>query len=164
MVESSDPTETTLRRRLGKSPKFGLPPKLPVEHHLSAGLDSLNTIPLSTTPIWTKYKRRHQIVLNDLIIVAQETNPPRGRVLIRQINKENLDRKMRLLAQLRRKSFFLNSSEVFRSGQTIYVVCEYVDLTLVHLLGCPRLATEEEVAAIAGQGSRLCHFFLLVSR
>jgi hypothetical protein len=160
-AEISDPTETTIGRKLGKSPKFGLPPKLPVEHHRSAGLDSLNTIALSTAPIWTKYKRGHQIVLNDLVIVAQGTKPPRGRVLVRQINKENLDRKMRLLAQLRRTSFFLKASEVFRSGQTIYVVCEYVDLNLDHLLACPRVATEEEIAAIAGQVSRLCHFFQL---
>src|ERR1700712_4502789 len=133
----SDPTETTIGRKLGKSPKFGLSPKLPLEHHRSAGLDSLNTIPLSTTPIWTKYKRGHQIMLNDFVIVAQKTKSPGGRVLVRQIDKENLDRKIRLLVQWRRKSFFLESSEVFRSGQTIYVICEYVDLTLDHLLACP---------------------------
>jgi hypothetical protein len=158
--------DSTREHETRELPKFGgrmldsLPPRLPVEHHSSAGLDSLNTIPFSNASVWTKYVRKHQIELDGLVIIAQEKRPLGNRVLIRHISKENLDQKIRLLAQFRRKSVFLKTSEVFRSGPTVHAVCEYVDLTLLHLLGCPRFATEKEVAAIAGQGRRLCRLCL----
>jgi hypothetical protein len=71
--------------------------------------------------------RKHQIELDGLVTIAQEKRPPGNRVLIRHISKEKLDQKMRVLAQFRRKPFFLKTSEVFHSGPTVHVVCEYVE-------------------------------------
>jgi hypothetical protein len=35
------------------------------------------------------------------------------------------------------------------------IVCEYMDLSLEHILGVPRFPTEKEVAAIVGQVGNL---------
>lgn len=46
---------------------------------------------------------------------------------------------------------------VFLSGTVVDIVCEYMDLSLEHILGAPRFPTEKEVAAIVGQGGELSY-------
>ncbi len=135
------------------------PPRLPLEIHLSLAGESLNTIRKSNCSVWTMYVQKHEIALNGLVSVAQRKEALGSRVLVRQTSKERLYRKLRLLAQFRRKPYFLQPFEVFVSDSTVDIVCDYVDLTLLHILGNPRLPTENEVAAIAGQGS-LLHTYL----
>ena len=132
-----------------------LPPRLPLEPHTSTEAESLNTIPSSNASVWTKYVQKHQLELNGLVDIAKGKEPLGNRVLVRQTSNQRLDGKLRTLAQFRRQPYFVQTFEVFLSGTMVDVVCEYVDLTLLHILGCPRFPTEEEVAAIAGQGSNL---------
>jgi len=53
--------------------------------------------------------------------------------------------------QLMEQPCFAGCFEVFGSASSPYLVCEYLSLTLGHILGLPLLPTEVEVAAIAGQ-------------
>jgi hypothetical protein len=93
--------------------------------------------------------------LNGLVDIAKGKEPLGSRVLVRQTSNQRLDGKLRILAQFRRQPYFVQTIEVFLSDSMVDVVCEYVDLTLLHILACPRFPTEKEVAAIAGQGSYL---------
>lgn len=53
--------------------------------------------------------------------------------------------------QLMEQPCFARCFEVFGSASSPYLVCEYLSLTLGHILGLPLLPTEVEVAAIADQ-------------
>lgn len=149
---STHPEENSARGQEVQKDK-SKPPRLPLEIHSSLGRESLNTIQTSNFSVWTIYVQKYEIALNGLVSVAQRKETLGNHVLVRQTSKERLYRKLRLLAQFRRKPYFLQSFEVFISDSTVDIVCDYIDLTLLHILGNPRFPTENEVAAIAGQGS-----------
>lgn len=131
------------------------PPRLPLAVHSSKDGESLNTLPSSTSSVWTKYTQCRVIRLNALIGVAKRIGFPEDVVLIRQTSKERLYAKGRLLAQFRQQPFFLKTFEIFYSSLTVDIVCEFVELSLLHLVDYARLPTQKEVVAIAGQASRL---------
>jgi hypothetical protein len=132
-----------------------LPPKLPLEVHSSRVGESLNTIPQSNSSVWTKYLQKDEIELNGPVSVAQENGRLGTCVLVRQMSNERLYRKLRILAQFRRQRYFPKTIEIFISGSMVDVVCEYVDLNLLHISGSLRIPTEKELAAIGGQESHL---------
>jgi hypothetical protein len=132
-----------------------IPPKLPLEVHSSILGESLNTIPQSSSPVWTKYRQKDEVELNGRVSVAQANDRLGACVLVRQMSKERLYRKLRILAQFRRQPYFSKTFEIFFSGSMVDVVCEYVELTLRHIFEALRFPTEKEVSAIAGQGSLL---------
>src|SRR4051794_1926752 len=80
-----------------------IPPKLPLEAHSSILSESLNTIPQSSSSVWTKYRQKDEIELNRRVSVAQANDRLGASVLVRQISKERLYRKLRILAQFRRQ-------------------------------------------------------------
>jgi hypothetical protein len=132
-----------------------IPPKLPLEVHSSMFGESLNTIPQSSSSVWTKYRQKDEIELNGRVSIAQANDSLGACVLVRQMSKERLYRKLRILAQFRRQPYFPKTFEIFFSDSMVDVVCEYVELTLRHIFEALRFPTEKEVAAIAGQGSLL---------
>jgi hypothetical protein len=99
-----------------------LPPRLPLEIRKSTVFNSLNTIPSSHSSVWTKYIQKHHIGLNNLISVAQRKEPLQGFVLVRQMKKGRLDRKLRILSQFRRKDFFMKTFEVFITDSVVGIV------------------------------------------
>jgi hypothetical protein len=105
--------------------------------------------------VWTKYRQKDEIELNRRVSVAQANDRLGASVLVRQISKERLYRKLRILAQFRRQPYFPKTFEIFFSDSIVDVVCEYVELTLRHIFEALRFPTEKEIAAIAGQGSLL---------
>ena len=141
------------------------PPRLPVSLQSSGPGESLNTIRQSNSSVWTKYIQGHDMDWDGdgLVLVAQCEAPSGKQVLVRQASKEGLYHKLRLLAQFRRQTYFPETFEVFISGSMMDIVCEYVDFALVHILRCPRLPTEKEAAAIAGQGSPIYSLFSSLS-
>jgi hypothetical protein len=105
--------------------------------------------------VWSQYTKMHELEMGSTVNIAEKKGPLSGRVLIRQTSNMGLDNKIRLLTQLHQRPHFLETTGVFLSGTVMDIVCEYMDLSLEHILGVPRFPTEKEVAAIAGQGSNL---------
>jgi hypothetical protein len=97
----------------------------------------------------------HELEIGGTVNITEKKGSLSGRVLIRRISNMGLDYKIRLLTQLRRRPYFLKTIGVFLSGTVVDIVCEYIDLTLKHILGAPRFPTKKEVAAIIGQGGQL---------
>jgi hypothetical protein len=124
---------------------------LPLEAHSSRDEEPLNSLSLSHSPVWTSYTQKREIELNGVVPVAEANDPLASRVLVRQMSKEKLDGNLRLLTQFRRQPHFPETFEAFLSGSLMHIVCEYVDLTLLHILGSPRFPTEKGVASIPGQ-------------
>jgi hypothetical protein len=130
-------------------------PSLPLEVRDRAAAESLDAIPRFESSVWSQYTKMHELEMGGTVNIAEKKGPLSGRVLIRRTSNMGLDYKIRLLTQLRRRPYFLETMGVFLSGTVVDIVCEYMDLSLEHILGAPRFPTEKEVAAIVGQGGQL---------
>jgi hypothetical protein len=83
------------------------------------------------------------------VSVAQANDRLGACVLVRQMSKERLYRKLRILAQFRRQPYSPKTFEIFL-GSMVDVVCEYMELTLRHIFEALRFPTEKEVSTIVG--------------
>ncbi|KAK5044693.1 hypothetical protein LTR84_010585 [Exophiala bonariae] len=155
------PKDVSEERKIPEFPRTYakiLPPKLPLEVHSSRVNEFISV---------TKYLQKDEIELNGLVSVAQENGRLGTCVLVRQMSNESLYRELRILAQFRRQRYFPKTIEIFFSGSMVDVVCEYVDLNLLHISESLRIPTEKELAAIGGQESLLympVPFHVLIKR
>jgi hypothetical protein len=81
-------------------------------------------------------------------------------VVIRRAATSDFNRQANELLQIMKQPYFAKCFEVFGSVSSPYFVCEYLSLTLGHLLAVPTFPTEVEVRAIAGQvcvATSTCH-------
>ncbi|KAJ9493248.1 hypothetical protein H2202_011293 [Exophiala xenobiotica] len=102
-------------------------------------------------PIWANYKRCFELELNGKVDIAiPQTSSPKL-VVVRRAATTNLDHQMQTLLQLMEQPYFARCFEVFGSVSSPYFVCEYLSLTLGHIMGLPLFPTEVEVMAITGQ-------------
>ncbi|KAK5215861.1 hypothetical protein LTR96_011182 [Exophiala xenobiotica] len=103
------------------------------------------------SPIWANYKRCIELELNGKVDIAiPQTSSPKL-VVVRRAATTNLDHQMQTLLQLMAQPYFARCFEVFGSVSSPYFVCEYLSLTLGHIMGLPLFPTEVEVVAITGQ-------------
>ena len=70
--------------------------------------------------------------------------------MVRQVSTIKLDRKAQLFRQLRGQ-YFLTCFEMFQSGPMADLVFEYMDLSLLQILGAPLFPAEKHIVAIAAQ-------------
>lgn len=108
-------------------------------------------IPCSDESVWSKYQKRYQIDLDGMVTVVQ----PRGRstalfVVRRILNRTSSDQ-LSLLQHLCQESTFVRFYEAYSSAHLCHFICEYMDMTLEHLMGAPVYPEEKHIAAIAGQ-------------
>ena len=128
-------------------------PDLPLQVHPTAIGSSSMPIPQHHASPWTRYEERYQIDLNGMVTVVEGKGALAQLVTVRQIPKTDLDRKVRLLNQLRGHRSFVACIELFLSDSIMQIVSEFMDFTLLHVLATAVFPTEKQVAAIAGQGS-----------
>ena len=127
---------------------------------------SMIPIPQHRASPWTRYQEKYKVDLNGMVTVAESRGTSNKLVTVRQTSNVDLDRKIRLLTQLRKCPSFVACIELFLSDSIVHIVGEFMDLTLLHVLGVPVFLSEKEVAAIAGQGSALlfiCALWLTVA-
>jgi hypothetical protein len=131
------------------------PPPLPLEVRARTAAESLDAIPRFESSVWSQYTQMHELEMGGTVNIAEKKGPLSSRVLIRRTSNMGLDNKIRLLTQLHQRPYFLETTGVFLSDTVVDIVCEYMDLSLEHILGVPRFPTEKEVAAIVGQVGNL---------
>ena len=128
-------------------------PDLPLQVHSTAIGSSSMPIPQHHASPWTRYEERYKIDLNGMVTVVEGKGALAQLATVRQILRTDLDRKVRLLNQLRGNRSFVACIDIFLSNSIVQIVSEFMDLTLLHVLGTAVFPTEKQVAAIAGQGS-----------
>ena len=101
-----------------------------------------------------RYEKLYELELNRMVDVAEMKGPTTELCIIRRISRDDSDSKIQLLDQLREQKFFVACHEIFVSEAHVHLVCEFLDLTLLHILGAPVFPTERQIAAIAGQARR----------
>lgn len=120
---------------------------------LASHRQSEGQFPCYEQSVWTKYQKRYQIDLNGMVTVAQ----PRGRSTAMFVVRQTLNRmssdKLSLLQHLRQEPTFVRFYEAYSSTPLCHFICEYMDITLEHLMGAPVYPDEKHIAAIAGQVS-----------
>ena len=152
----ASPARTPRKRKRGKqtvSEKPSMFPDLPLQVHPTAIGSAAMPIPQHHASPWTRYEVRYKIDLNGMVTVVERKGNLTQLVTVRQTFKTDLDRKVRLLNQLRGHRSFVACIELFLSDSIVHIVGEFMDLTLLHVLGARGFPTEKQVAAIAGQGS-----------
>lgn len=134
--------------------------RIPLMVHTSPALTVISSVSEHQGSVWEKYTKCFEVDLGRKYAVGRRKRIFKNLVLIRQTDKTMLDWKLRLLRQLRTHSSFIACFEVFSvdSSLDVHLVCEYVDLNLLHLMQVPVVPSEGQVAAVAGQVSiSTCH-------
>jgi hypothetical protein len=122
--------------------------------------DSLQYLQHRRGSIWAEYKRCFELELNGKVDVAVPRSTSQKLFVVRRAATSNLNRQLHMLVQLMAQPYFAKCFQVFGSVSSPYFVCEYLNLTLGHILGLPTFPTEVEVAAIAGQVRYSTHICL----
>ena len=73
--------------------------------------------------------------------------------VVRQTPKRALSGKLSILQHLCQEPAFVRFYEAYSSTPLCHFICEYMDITLEHLMGAPVYPEEKHIAAIAGQVS-----------
>lgn len=126
---------------------------LPLRARPPPALTVLSSIDENAGSVWDKYTKCFEIELGQKYIVAQRQTGSRQLFLIRKTERNNPDGTIRLLRQLRAHRGFVACFEVFVSSSPadLDMVCEYVDLTLLHIMQVQVFPSETQVAAATGQ-------------
>ena len=127
--------------------------------HQDLSADSKRYMQQRRGSIWAKYRQCFELELNGKVDVVVPRAVSPELLIVRRAATTNVSCQTKTLVQLMEQPFFARCFEVFGSASSPYLVCEYLSLTLGHILGLPLLPTEVEVAAIAGQvrcGMRKC--------
>ena len=114
-AEASPVREPRKRKRV-KEPVPRPPsmfPGLPLQVHPTAIGSSSMPIPQHHASLWTRYEERYKIDLNGMVTVVEGKGALAQLVTVRQILKTDLDRKVRLLNQLRGHRSFVRASNYF---------------------------------------------------
>lgn len=150
---------TVERRRRRKKDKHDIQQSsvfaaVPSQAQSNAATESSSLpIPQTQASVWARYDEIYQVELDSMLSVVERKGPLTELCIVRKTNKRGLDRKVELLNQLRGQSSFVECLEIFSSHSEVHLVYEFMDLTLLHVLGARLFPTEKQVAAIAGQGS-----------
>lgn len=99
---------------------------------------------------WTTYVRDYQVELGGLVSVAERKAPGFGLVIVKRLSTANTDGKISMLRLISRSSF-IHCIEIFRFEDVLYVVSEYMTMSLLQIVAAPQYPRESHVAAIIGQ-------------
>lgn len=117
------------------------------------------TVPQRPGSVWAVYEKRFTIEFDMVVPIVEKKDGTPGLWTVRKTSTEMLDRKFRLLNQFQDASMFVRIIEVFLADDTMDMVCERMELSLLHIAEAPLFPQELHLAAIAGQertSSRAC--------
>jgi hypothetical protein len=124
--------------------------RLPLEIRSETRMETSLGVPEQDISVWDKYDKVYEVDLMGTVTVAERRPPSLGLVMVRQVSTIELDRKVKLFRQLRGQ-YFLTCFEMFESGLLADLVFEYMDLSLLQILGAPLFPAEKHIVAIAAQ-------------
>lgn len=101
--------------------------------------------------VWDFYNKRFEMELDGPTIVVDHKDGRPCLMAIRTSTTVNRDKKLHALNRLRNPALFVSVAEIFVSGDRMYIVREYMNLTLLHILRAPIFPEEEQIAAIFGK-------------
>jgi hypothetical protein len=130
------------------------PPRLPIKVRLPELLRTHEPLSLS----YDLAEASHEVNFGsgikpnseDNIVIAKRKSPNSSLVMIRRIRNTNNDFDAELLGNLRGEHFWI-CLEICEHGGGFNLIFEYMELSLVQILGTPLRRTDKEVAAIAAQ-------------
>ena len=125
-------------------------PRVPFPIRSSTGSHDNFGVLHTDVSVWTKFDRIYQLEMNGPVVVAERRSRPGELAMVRQISNTELDRKRRNLQQLR-QPHFAACFDIFQFEGQVSLVCEYMDLSLLHLVAAPTFPTEKHIRAIVAQ-------------
>jgi hypothetical protein len=144
-------TQQQGRRNSSSKDRSGLKVlRLPLEVRSETRMETSLGVPKRDIPVWDKYDKVYEVDLMGTVTVAERRPPSSGLVMERQVSTIELDRKAKLFRQLRGQ-YFLTCFEMFGSRPLADLVFEYMDLSLLQILGAPLFPAEKHIVAIAAQ-------------
>lgn len=113
--------------------------------------ETTSMIPLREGSVWDFYNKRFEMELDGPTIVVNHKDGRPCLMAIRTSTTVNRDKKLHALNRLRNPALFVSVAEIFFSSDRMYIVREYMSLTLLHILRAPLFPEEEQIAAIFGK-------------
>ncbi len=143
------------RRRTG-SPEARIvetragPQNLLLPKAVDAGIRPYAYVKLKYESPWHSLQKVYELKLDGFITVATRKPPSCEVVTVKNFVGPNRDEKLKRLQQTQNQNFqgFL---EAFESEGSVYVVLEYVPISLAHMVASPANPTELQLVAILGQ-------------
>lgn len=109
------------------------------------------------TSVWDAYRKHFDVKLNGPVEVAVRRADPSMLVIVRQAAATDIRSRGKELTRLMKQPYFVQCWELYAADPVPHLVCEYMSISLVHVVGLPVFPSEAELAAIAGQVGRRPH-------
>lgn len=122
---------------------------------ISATIDSLQLRAAWESP-WKRYDKSYELDLGGPVEVALRKAPPVGLVHVRAFSKPAAEKTLHAFRQIRHRNI-VTALEAFTTNDGLYVVLEYMAVSLDHIVRSPAYPDERQLAAILGQVSPLIH-------
>ena len=103
---------------------------------------------------WKTYNKEYTVELGGLVLVAERKHPAHGLVVVKEFSGHDAESKLSRLRKIPediRNSRFVSYIEVFNFQNAVYVIAEYMTISLLQVVAAPRYPREKQVAAIIGQ-------------
>ena len=132
-------------------PRSNTIPLRTVEAH-KASLRPAEYVMTQHTSPWNSYDGKYELQIEEFITVAVKKTSPGILVTIKAINESSSDEKILMLQSLQHECFSI-PRDIFRFEQSLYIVFDYIPVSLFEVVLCPAYPSEEQLAAILGQVS-----------
>lgn len=130
------------------------PEKLLLPKAVDVGIRSYKYVELKYESPWHSLQRVYELKLDGFIIVVTRKPSSCEIVIVKNFVGLGRDEKLKRLQQTQTRNFqgFLDA---FESEGSVYVVLEYVSISLAHMVASSVYSTELQLAAILGQITQL---------
>lgn len=108
---------------------------------------------------WQSFQKVYELKLDGFIVVAIRKSPSCELVTVKSFVGSDSDKKVKRLQQTQHQNF-VSFLEAFHSEGSVYVVLDYVPISLAHLVTSPAYPTESQLAAILGQVRYIISFLM----
>ena len=99
---------------------------------------------------WDSYDEKYELQFDIFITVAVKKDSPSALSTIKKFDQSSSDEKLLILQTLRHKCFSI-PLDVFRFEESLYIVFEYISVSLFEVVRCPAYPNEEQLGAIFEQ-------------
>ena len=121
----------------------------------SAIADSLRLKAARESP-WTRYEKIYDLELGGPVEVAVRKAPPIELVHVRAFSKPAAEKTLHMFRHIRHRNI-VAALDAFTTDDGLYVVLEYMPISLEQIVKSPAYPDERQLAAILGQVSSLIH-------
>ncbi|MCJ1235118.1 hypothetical protein MMC14_003082 [Varicellaria rhodocarpa] len=159
LAQQDKPSPSSLKKPtlsahdVGISPRSGLL-ELSLCKAVKAGRRAYEYVRVKNGSPWGNYNEKYELKFEDFATVAVSKGPSNKLVTIKKMEQAGSREQVTLLQRLQHDSF-VQCLEIFEFDQSVYVVSDYIAVSLGQLIRCPAYPDESQLAAILAQAS-LC--------